>query len=57
MRITAHSALSTAAKMGLSEAMLLRFKKDIIEAVPKADKAIINVIANEAWAELKILVP
>jgi len=34
--------------MGLSEAMLLRFKKDIIEAVPKADKAIINVIANEA---------
>jgi len=57
LRITAHSALSTAAKMGLSEAMLLRFKKDIIEAVPKADKAIINVIANEAWAELKILVP
>jgi len=37
--------------------MLLHFKKEIIEAARQADKAIINVVANETWAELKILVP
>jgi len=37
--------------------MLLLFKKEIIEAVRRTDKAIINVVANEMWAELKILVP
>jgi len=37
--------------------MLLLFKKEIIEAARRADKAIINVVANETWAELKILVP
>ena len=37
--------------------MLLHFKKEIIEAARRADKAIINMVANETWAELKILVP
>jgi len=37
--------------------MFLRFKKEILEAARKADRAIINVVANETWAELKILVP
>jgi len=36
--------------------MLLRFKKEIIEAAWKVDRGIINVIANESWVELKILV-
>jgi len=37
--------------------MLLRSKKEIIEAARRADTAIINVVANETCAELKILVP
>jgi len=37
--------------------MLLRFKKEILEAARRADRVIINVVANETWAELKILVP
>jgi hypothetical protein len=45
------------AREGASAAMLLRFKKEIIEAARKADKDIINVMANESWVELKILVP
>lgn len=49
--------LSTAARQGASAAMLLCFKKEIIEGARRADKAIINVIANETRAELKILVP
>jgi hypothetical protein len=37
--------------------MLLRFKKEIIEAARKADRGIIDVRDNESWVELKILVP
>ena len=43
--------------MGASAAMLLRFKKEIIEAARRADNTIINVTACESWVELKILVP
>jgi hypothetical protein len=43
--------------MGASAAMLLRFKKEIIQAARKADNAIVNVVACESWVELKILVP
>ena len=56
-KISSRGRLSTAARAGASAAMLLRFKKEIIEAARQADKAIINVIANETWVELKILVP
>jgi len=55
-RISVQGRLSTTARFGASAAMLLRFKKEILEAVRKADKAIINVTANETWAEMKILV-
>jgi len=37
--------------------MLLCFKKEILQAARKANRTIINVIANVTWAELKILVP
>jgi hypothetical protein len=56
-RISERGALTAAARMGASAAMLLRFKKEIIEAARKADSAIINVVACESWVELKILVP
>jgi len=56
-RITVQGRLSTTARFGASATMLLRFKKEILEAAHKADRAIINVAANETWAELKILVP
>jgi len=56
-KISSRGRLSTAARAGASAVMLLRFKKEIIEAARRADNAIINVIANETWAELKILVP
>ena len=56
-RISVQGRLSTTARFGVSAAMLLRFKKEILEAARKADKAIINVVTNETWAELKILVP
>ena len=49
--------LFTTAHFGASAVMLLRFKKVIPKAAKKADKAIINVTANETWAELKILIP
>jgi len=45
------------ARFGVSAAILLRFKKEILEAARRADRAIINVVANETWAELNILVP
>jgi hypothetical protein len=45
------------AREGASAAMLLRFKKEIIEAARNADRGIINVRDNESWVELKILVP
>jgi len=48
---------SSMAREGVSAAMLLRFKRQIIEAARKVDRGIINVIANESWVELKILVP
>ena len=47
----------TTARFGASAAILLRFKKDVLEVAREADRAIINVVANETWAELKILVP
>jgi len=56
-RISVQGRLSTTARFGASAAMLLRFKKEVLKAARKADKAIINVVANETWAELKILVP
>jgi len=56
-KISRQGRLTTAARAGASAAMLLRFKKEIIEAARRADKAITNVVANETWAELKILVP
>jgi hypothetical protein len=56
-KISRQGRLSTAARQGASAAMLLLFKKEIIEAARQADKAIINVVANEDWVELKILVP
>jgi len=56
-RISVQGRLSTTARFGASAAMLLRFKKEVLEAARKADRAIINVAANETWAELKILVP
>lgn len=55
-KISSRGRLSTTTRFGALAAMLLRFKKDIIEAAREADKAIINVVANETWAELKILV-
>ena len=56
-KISPQGRLTTAAWAGALAAMLLRFKKEIIEAARRADRAIINVVANEAWVELKILVP
>jgi hypothetical protein len=56
-RISDRGTLSTTARMGASAAMLLHFKKEIIEAARKADSKIVNVIACESWVELKILVP
>jgi len=49
--------LTTTAHFRALAAILLQFKKEILEAPVKANRAIINVIANETWAELKILVP
>jgi len=56
-KISPQGRLTTAARVGASAAMLLHFKKEIIEAARRADKAIINVVANGTWAELNILVP
>jgi len=56
-KISAQGRITTMARAEASAAMLLHFKKEIIEAARRADKAIINVVANETWAELKILVP
>ena len=56
-RISVQGRLSTTARFAASAAMLLRFKKEILEAARKTDRAIISVAANETWVELKILVP
>jgi len=56
-KISARGPLSTMAREGASAAMLLLFRKEIIEAARKADKGVIDVAANESWVELKILVP
>jgi len=56
-KISAQGRITTMVRAGASVAMLLHFKKEIIEAARQADKAIINVVANETWTELKILVP
>jgi len=55
-KISAPGRITTMARAGASAAMLLHFKKEIIEAARQADKAIINVVVNETWTELKILV-
>ena len=56
LKISAQGRIATTARTGALAAMLLHFKKEIIEAARWADKVIINVVANETWAELKILV-
>jgi hypothetical protein len=56
-KISSQGRLSTSAREGASAAMLLSFKKEIIEAARRADKGIINVMASESWMELKIFVP
>jgi len=56
-KISPQGRLTTAAQAGASVAMLLVFKREIIEVAKQADRAIINVVANETWVELKILVP
>jgi hypothetical protein len=56
-RITNRGSLTASARMGSLAAMLLQFKKEIIQAARKADDTIINVVACESWVELKILVP
>ena len=56
-RISVQGRLSATARFRVSGAMLLQFKKEILEVARKADRAINNVVANETWAELKILVP
>ena len=56
-RVSVQGRLLTTARFGASASMLLRFKKEVLEAARKADRAIISVVANETWAELKILVP
>jgi len=56
-RISVQGRLSTTSLFGASAAMLLCFKKEILEVARKADRMIINVIVNETWVELKILVP
>jgi hypothetical protein len=55
--ISDRGTLMTTARFGASVAILLHFKKKIIEAARKADNTIINVIACVSWVELKILVP
>jgi len=54
-KISAQGRITTMARAGASAAMLLHFKKEIIEVAWQADKAIIDVVANETWTELKIL--
>ena len=46
-RISVQGRLSTTACFGASVAMLLWFKKEVLEAARKADRAIIDVVANE----------
>jgi len=46
-RISVQGRLTTTAHFGASAAMLLRFKKEVLEAARKADRAIINVATNE----------
>jgi hypothetical protein len=56
-RVSQRGTLSTTARQGASAAMLLHYKKELIEAARKGDDRIINVRSNESWTELKILVP
>ena len=51
-RISVQGRLSTTARFGASAALLLRFKKEVLEAARKSDRDIINVVAIETWAEL-----
>jgi hypothetical protein len=45
--------LSTTARQEASAAMLLHYKKELIEAARKGDDRIVNVRSNESWTELK----
>jgi len=56
-RISVQGRLSTTVRFGPSVAMLLGFKKEVLEVAHKVDRVIINVVVNVTWAELKILVP
>jgi len=56
-KVSRREVLSTTTRKGTSAAMLLHFKKELIEAARKGDDTIINVRSNESWVELKILVP
>jgi len=56
-RVSQRGVLSTAVRKGASAAMLLHFKKELVEAARRGDDTIINVRSNESWVELKILVP
>ena len=55
--VSAQGSLSTMAREGASAAMLLQFRREIIETACKADGGVIDVRASENWSELKILVP
>ena len=57
LKISGQGRLTSATQAGASAAILLHFKKEITKAGWQADKAIINVVANETWVELKNLVP
>jgi hypothetical protein len=56
-RISDRGTLTASARMGVSAMMLLKFKKEIIQAARQADNTIINMVTCESWVELKILVP
>jgi len=56
-KISACGRPSTMAREGVSAEMLLQFRWEIIEAGYKVDNGIIDLVLNESWSELKILLP
>ena len=46
-KISVQGRLSTTTHFGALVAMLVRFKKDVLEAASKANRTIINVVANK----------
>ena len=55
-KVSSCGRLSTSARPGASAAMLLRFKKEIIEAARRTDTAIVNAVASvyrRAWRDFK----